>query len=155
MISAVETVMGQKESNSALVNILLVEDNPSDARALREALAERTTFAFELRSVASMSAAESYLAVEDFCVIVLDLFLPDSSGRETFERARASAPHTPILIVTGLENKLFASRVLAEGAEGYFVKGETQVDFIQSIESIVHRDTERCSAHQKFTGATI
>lgn len=150
---ALESIVIRGEAASHMTSILLVEDDPNDARMLRECLAERGTFGFELRSVASMSAAESYLAVEEFCVIVLDLFLPDSTGTETYQRARASAPNTPILVLTALENSLLADRLLSAGAEGYFVKGEeTKLDFIESIESIVHRGSEQCLAHQKFTG---
>ena len=150
---ALESIVKRTEAASPVTSILLVEDNPIDAQMLRESLAERGTFGFELRSVASMSAAESYLAVEEFCVIVLDLFLPDCTGTETYQRARASAPNTPILVLTALENSLLADRLLSAGAEGYFVKGEkANLDFIESIESVVHRRSEQCLAHQQFTG---
>lgn len=148
MISAVDNVMEQTNKKSAPVSILLVEDDPNDARRLRELLAEETTFGFELREVASMSAAESYLAVERFDIIVLDLFLPDSSGMETYERTRVSAPHTPILILTILDNHLLADSLLKEGAAGYFVKGEKgKNSFIESIHSIVDRNNEFSSAY--------
>lgn len=142
MICAEDMVMERSKKKSAPVSILLVEDNPQDAQTLRELLAEETTFGFELREVASMSAAESYLAVERFDVIVLDLFLPDSSGMETYERAHASAPLTPILILTMLENHLLASSLLKEGAAGYFVKGaESHNNFIEAIHSVVESNT--------------
>lgn len=148
MISAVDTIIEQTKKKPAPVSILLVEDDPKDARRLRELLAEETTFGFELREVASVSAAESYLAVERFDVIVLDLFLPDSSGMETYERTRVSAPRTPILILTMLDNHLFADSLLKEGATGYFVKGEESQDsFIESIHSVVDRDNEPYSAY--------
>lgn len=138
MICAEDMVMERSKKKSAPVSILLVEDNPKDAQTLRELLAEETTFGFELREVASMSAAESYLAVERFDVIVLDLFLPDSSGMETYERARGSVPHTPILILTMPEDHLLAASLLKEGAAGYFVKGEERHNnFIESIHSVV------------------
>lgn len=148
MISAVDTIMEQTRKKSSSVSILLVEDNPNDARRLRELLAEESTFGFELREVASMSAAESYLAVEIFDIIVLDLFLPDSSGMETYERARVAAPHTPILILTILDNHLLADSLLKDGAAGYFVKGaEGQKGFIDAIHSVVDRNNEFYSAY--------
>lgn len=143
--------MVSKESKA--VRILLVEDNPADARALREMLAEARTFEFELREVASMSAAESYLVVERFDVIVLDIFLPDSSGMETYERARSAARQTPILILTGLNNQSFAAKLMQVGAKGYFIKGTVdQEHFIRSIQSVLRKKTERPSAAQKITG---
>ncbi len=141
-----DSIIEQSTKKSTSLNILLVEDNPKDARRLRELLAEESTFGFELREVASMSAAESYLTVERFDVIVLDPSLPDSSGLEAYERARISAPQTPILVLTLPGSDPLAGNSLKEDAAGYFVKGEGNTKgFIESIHAVVHRNGELSS----------
>lgn len=139
-----ESVVGMKDARLGPIRILLVEDNPEDARTLRELLAEESGFSFELREAGSMSAAEIFLAIEDFDVIVLDLFLPDSSGPESFRRAHVSAPGTPILVLTILEHDLFAASLLNEGAMGYFVKdAEGRERFVRSIQTVVDQARKR------------
>ena len=58
--------------------ILLVEDNPGDARLLREMIHESGSHTAELTMVESMSAAEEFLAVSTVDIILLDLGLPDA-----------------------------------------------------------------------------
>ncbi len=56
--------------------------------------------------------------------ILLDLCLPDSSGINTFEKLYASAPHIPIIILTGVEDEEIVISSLQNGAQDYLIKGE-------------------------------
>src|ERR1035438_267375 len=70
----------------SLKAVLLVEDNPGDARLLREMFNEHDSHDSELSHVASMSEAEKYLSAHIVGLILLDLGLPDVSGLEAIRR---------------------------------------------------------------------
>ncbi|MGC2557575.1 MAG: response regulator [Terriglobales bacterium] len=66
-----------KKSISAL---LLVEDNPGDARLLREMLNDQGLHQSKLTHVERLSDAERHLAEHEVDLILLDLGLPDAHG---------------------------------------------------------------------------
>lgn len=103
---------------SERVRALLVEDNPGDARLLREILPP----GFELHHVNRLDAAMAAVR-EAFDVVLLDLTLPDSTGLETFHRLHALAPEVPVLVLTGLDDEEGAVRAVREGAQDWLVKG--------------------------------
>ncbi len=71
------------------IKVLLIEDNPGDARLVMEMLAEAKNISFDLEWKNSLSTGLGQLAQEVVDVVLLDIMLPDSSGSATFERALA------------------------------------------------------------------
>lgn len=106
--------------------VLLVEDNPGDARLLREMFNEQEEHAPELAHVECMSAAEEHLAEHAVDIILLDLGLPDSQGLDAVRRAHAIAPRVPLVVLTGLDDETLAIQTLQEGAQDYLVKGQIE-----------------------------
>ena len=104
--------------------ILLVEDNPGDARLLRETLKDVANYRFDLEHVERFSQALERLQREHFDVVLLDLSLPDSQGLDTLAPVRDAAPDVPILVLTGLDDEDLAVRALRVGAQDYLVKGQ-------------------------------
>jgi sigma-B regulation protein RsbU (phosphoserine phosphatase) len=111
-----------------LYRVLLIEDNPGDARLFREHVADATGARFEVECAERLSAALQRLEEDsaDIDVVVVDLSLPDSSGLETFERVRDAAPDLPVVIMSGLADEALAVRAVQEGAEDYLVKGQVE-----------------------------
>lgn len=104
------------------IRVLLVEDNPGDARLIREALRDVSASPFELTHVDRLSAAFERLDEGGHDVLLLDLSLPDSKGLETVARAREHAPRIPIVVLTGLNDEMTAFLALRKGAQDYLVK---------------------------------
>jgi signal transduction histidine kinase/DNA-binding NarL/FixJ family response regulator len=104
--------------------ILLVEDNPGDARLLREALKDVANYHFDLEHVERLSQALERLRREPFDVVLLDLSLPDGQGLDNLTPVRDAAPSVPILVLTGLDDEEVAVRALRVGAQDYLVKGQ-------------------------------
>ncbi len=104
------------------LNVLLIKDNPGDADLIREYLSEDEDVAFDLVWSDRLSAGLERLAEERFDLVLLDLSLPDSEGLETFDKARRQAPHIPIIILTGREDKRLALRAVKQGAQDYVAK---------------------------------
>jgi signal transduction histidine kinase/DNA-binding response OmpR family regulator len=111
---------------SRSMNILLVEDNPGDARLLREMFNQQTTHDIMVTHIESMAEAERHLAEHPVDVFVLDLGLPDSQGLGAVRRARAIAPHVPLVVLTGLDDEQLAVQALQDGAQDYLVKGQIE-----------------------------
>ena len=112
--------------NTAIKEILLVEDNPGDARLLREMMNDQGPHSTELTHVESISAAERHLSEREVDIILLDLRLPDGHGLGALRRARAAAPRVPLVVLTGLDDESLAAQALQEGAQDYLIKGEIE-----------------------------
>jgi PAS domain S-box-containing protein len=106
--------------------VLLVEDNPGDARLIREMFNEQGSRKVELNHVDSMCDAEKYLAGHAVDIILLDLGLPDVQGLETLRRAHAAASHVPLVVMSGLDDEFMAVQALQEGAQDYLIKGQVE-----------------------------
>lgn len=107
------------------MKVLLVEDNPADARLLREAMRDAGTPPAQMVHVQRMSEALKRLASVRFDVILLDLTLPDTEGMETIRTMRGHDGGAPIVVLTGLDDQEVAMRALREGAQDYLVKGQS------------------------------
>jgi len=105
------------------LKLLLVEDNPGDARLVREMLSEAEGQAFEVHWVDNLLAALESLARDSFDVVLTDLSLPDSQGLEAFNAIQSHAPGMPVVVLTGLDDERAALGAVQGGAQDYFVKG--------------------------------
>jgi diguanylate cyclase (GGDEF)-like protein/PAS domain S-box-containing protein len=106
--------------------LLLVEDNPGDARLLREMLNEQGPHETEMTHVDRLSAAEKHLEENNVDIILLDLGLPDAHGLSALRRAHALAPRVPLVVLTGMDDELLAAQALQEGAQDYLIKGQIE-----------------------------
>jgi diguanylate cyclase (GGDEF)-like protein len=111
---------------NSLTRVLVVEDNPGDARLLDEMLNDQGARAISVAHADRLGDAERYLAQSHVDAILLDLGLPDAQGLEAVRRARAAAPHVPLVVLTGLDDEALAIQALQEGAQDYLVKGQIE-----------------------------
>lgn len=102
--------------------VLLVEDNPGDARLILEYLRESGD-AFHLTWVQSVGEGVARLDAGPFDVVLLDLFLPDSQGLATFERIHQAHPTVPIVVLSGLADEEVAVAAVRSSAQDYLMKG--------------------------------
>ena len=106
------------------VSVLLVEDNPGDARLIREALGEVEQPRFRLEWTKTLGEALETLAQRKFAVILLDLSLPDSQGMHTVQSIEQAAPDVPVVVLTGLDDEALAIEAVRSGAQDYLVKSD-------------------------------
>jgi diguanylate cyclase (GGDEF)-like protein/PAS domain S-box-containing protein len=104
--------------------LLLVEDNPGDARLLREMFNDQGMHKTELTHVECMGEAEKHLAEREVDIVLLDLGLPDAQGVGAVRRVRAAAPRIPLVVLTGTDDESLAAQALQEGAQDYLIKGQ-------------------------------
>ncbi len=109
-----------------LVRILLVEDNPGDARLIREVLREAVSIRCELMHEQRLSGARERCAEGGVDVVLLDLSLPDAHGLRTVTECLEFAPTLPIIVLTGLDDETVAVQAVQAGAQDYLVKGQVE-----------------------------
>ncbi len=134
------------------LDVLLVEDNPGDVRLIEEMLRDAeelfrrvdsgdvTTGKPRVHHESRLSAGLEVLEATDADVILLDLGLPDSTGLETLETVVDEAKLTPIVVLTGLDDRELGIRAIQRGAQDYLVKDEVTSDvLVRSIHYAVER----------------
>jgi diguanylate cyclase (GGDEF)-like protein/PAS domain S-box-containing protein len=127
-------------SKKSIKTLLLVEDNPGDARLLEEMLGEQAEQRSEVCHVTSMNDAERHLAANSVDIILLDLGLPDARGVEAIRRAHAAAPRIPLVVLTGLDDESLAAQSLQEGAQDYLIKGQIETrGLVRSLRYAIER----------------
>lgn len=139
------------------IRVLLVEDNPGDARLVEILLAEVGTARFEVTHVESLGEGLGTLDDSIFDVVLVDLSLPDSKGLETVARTRECTSETPIIVLSGQDDEETALQALQSGAEDYLVKGHGDGEIIsRSIRySMQRKQAERRLAYlEQYDGLT-
>jgi PAS domain S-box-containing protein len=108
------------------LQVLVVEDNPGDARLLREMFRKEKPGSFELTHLRCMSDAETHLAKGGVDIALLDMGLTDAHGLETVRRSLAAAPGVPVIVLTGLDDEALAIEAVKAGAQDYLVKDQIE-----------------------------
>jgi DNA-binding NarL/FixJ family response regulator len=123
-----------------LFNVLLIEDNPGDARLFEEYLVHAKFPKFTVQHYDRLSTGLARAVVGDVDVVLLDLNLPDSQGIDTVVGARAALPDVPIVVLTGIQDQDVAVRAVQEGAQGLLFKNRVDDKSLkQSIQYAIQR----------------
>jgi PAS domain S-box-containing protein len=110
------------------MHVLLVEDNPGDAKLVQMALKAETMVEFNIVHVETLARAKECLAKGGIDAVLLDLSLPDSFGMKTIRAVMEAAPKVPIIVLTGLDDAEVGYKSVVEGAQDYLVKGHADGD---------------------------
>jgi PAS domain S-box-containing protein len=104
------------------INILLVEDSPTDVLLAREAVANYPRF--RLKQVERLGEAIDVMADDGFDVVLLDLGLPDSQGLDTLRNLLLARPNVPVVVMTARDDEELAVKAVHAGAQDYLVKSQ-------------------------------
>ena len=119
--------------------VLLIEDNPGDARLLREMIAEEPGALFEVECAERHAQGLERLSAGGIGLVLLDLSLPDSMGLETFAKVYAHSPAVPIIVLTGNDDNNLALAAVKRGAQDYLVKGRLDRELLRSMQYAIER----------------
>ncbi len=103
--------------------ILLIEDNPGDAR-LVEILLEDSDLHCEITNKTTLTGGLEALNQQDYSAVLLDLTLPDSKGFSTLERLLQEFPDVNVIVLTGLAAQELGLAAVKAGAQDFLVKGD-------------------------------
>jgi DNA-binding NarL/FixJ family response regulator len=114
--------------NDQLFRVLIVEDNPGDARLIQQMLLEASAdkglpSTIEWIHKQNLRDAIACLEETQVRIVLLDLTLPDSHGTNTFQQMQQAFPLTPIIVLSGIDHEDTAVSALQHGIQEYLVKG--------------------------------
>ncbi len=109
-------------SSHRKLNVLLIEDQPSQVTLLKLLLEGQSFFAVRLQVAQTLTQGINRLESDIFDIVLLDLFLPDGKGIESLTTLKQFAPHTPIIVLTVATDLDMGLMALQQGAEDYLVK---------------------------------
>ena len=127
-------------------NILLIQDDPSDATAIREALLNSSDGPFKSNGLDDAPRVWSFWPstgrhrTDHISAVLVDLVLPDSHGIETFDRLFLAAPEIPFLVLCASQDEDVAKLAVQRGAQDYLLKGRLDSYLLpKAIRSMVER----------------
>jgi diguanylate cyclase (GGDEF)-like protein/PAS domain S-box-containing protein len=122
----------QERSHAMPQNILLIQDDPAGATSVSDALSGSGDGKFVVEWVRNISEGLQRLtsggrqhkqATDGIAAVLVDLFLPDSQGIETFDRLFLRAPQIPILVLIAAQDDDLGKLAVQRGAQDYLLKG--------------------------------
>jgi len=120
------------------MNALIVEDDESVARFLKQALSEAGYVAEVVRD--GNGAIDIALGSHRvFDIILLDVMLPGVDGLEVCRRLRASGDSTPILVITARDAAEDKIAGLDSGADDYVVKPFDLGELLARVRALIRR----------------
>lgn len=132
--------------------ILLVEDDQNLATVLSDTL-RHSGYRVEHRE-----RCPEGLAREAFDLLILDVMLPEADGFTLCRNLRHEGVHTPIMMLTGLNDPGSIVKGLAEGADDYVTKPFDPAVLLARIEALLRREAlyrAQNLAGYEFGGVTV
>jgi PAS domain S-box-containing protein len=126
------------------LRILLIEDNPNDARLVRRHLKKSDSAllpaAVEFYHAESLDEGVALATDHTLDLLLLDLGLPESEGPNTYVRAHDQLPQLPIVVLTNLDDDQAAVDLLNQGAQDYLNKQSlNQKNLIRAVRYAIER----------------
>lgn len=117
----------------AYVRVLVIDDNPAAVELLRRLVAEVEGESVELEHADSLTAGLERLEWDWFDAVLLDVLLPDSHGFDSFATLHKRMPDVPVIVLSGIDDEALAEKMVRDGAYGYLVKGELDVERLMRL----------------------
>ncbi len=104
------------------LRILLIEDDDFDAMHIQRGIADSPELDIVLKRATTLGDGLAMAKTNEFDVLLLDLNLPDQTGRASFIHAHSAVPSLPILVLSGAGDRETALWAVRNGAQDYLLK---------------------------------
>jgi len=123
-----------------MIRVLLVQDNPRDAKRAIEMLREKEIGQIEVTHVERLSSALRRLNQESFDAIIMDQTLVDTHGLDTLDLIQAALGRLPIVVLGEKDNEAADHQMIQHGAQEVVMKdGSTAAQLIRAVRHAVER----------------
>ena len=116
--------------------ILIIEDDPRMQKVLHRIFHDEG-YQVEVASD-GRAGVDSFISLQPSAV-VLDLILPQLSGREVCKRIKSSSPDTPVLILSAVSEVVDKVLLLELGAEDYVTKPFSPRELLARVQASIRR----------------
>ena len=143
--------MSTNDTEFKSIRLLLVEDDPADARVVERHLKDAGLNHITCDLVQTASDAAQRLQTVEYDLVLLDLGLPDATGLQALRAVRAVADLTPIIVLTGSDDYKQGLVAVREGAQDYLEKRRVNAGMLSRV---VSYSVERNMFHRDLVSAT-
>ena len=121
------------------LRVLIADDNEADRELIKGCLEQAGLHAIVHEAATGPHVIALYQTMHADCVL-LDIFLPGSSGIEVLEQLKALDVHAPVIMLTGFGSENLAVAAMKAGAKDYMPKVNVNPQSIsRSIRNVVDR----------------
>jgi DNA-binding response OmpR family regulator len=156
MISDRESSIGEKGQlpvSHELGTILVVEDDPRMQHVLQRMFSAEQ---YEVVKAEDGKAAQELFRKKKPIAVVLDLILPNVSGRELCQTFKSSAPETPVIVVSAISEVVDKVLLLELGADDYVTKPFSPRELMARVQAAIRRRRKPSIADSyQFDGCEI
>jgi DNA-binding NarL/FixJ family response regulator len=114
-------------------SVLIVDDHPLMRVGVRSLLPPPWC----VHEAGDPDSALALLRREPCALVLLDLALGDASGLGLVPRLRALEPAPRVLVLSSLDERLYAERALQAGADGFVSKAALAGELLQAIDTVL------------------
>jgi DNA-binding response OmpR family regulator len=119
--------------------VLLVEDDAGLADVVKLSLARES---FDVEVSPSFNDARTRIKADDYDLIILDWNLPDGSGVDICRILRSRERHTPIIMLTAMDDIRDKELGFSAGADDYLTKPFATRELIARVKALLRRPAQ-------------
>lgn len=119
--------------DSGKATVLVVDDERNVCELLRQLLEES---GFAVTTASTTSAALRAMVEHAFDLVITDLVMPGTDGREVALAAKNSSPKTKVLVITGYTKMSMIADLLKSGVDGLLIKPFYPEKLIEEIKNV-------------------
>lgn len=119
------------------MRVLIIEDEERLAENIQQGIARLAGFAVDI-AVDGQEGLHLALSTE-YDGVVLDLMLPELSGRELLRSLRTAGARTPVLVLTAVDDKKSVIELLNSGADDYLAKPFDFGELLARLKALIRR----------------
>lgn len=127
-------------NDRSLKRILIVDDHPLVREGLRQIIADSHEFE-PVTDAANVAEAREALSRDPFDVAVVDLSLGRDDGLDVVRWIGEQYPAVKVLVLSMLDEALYAERLLGMGVQGYLMKSAAGAEFLSALRSVARGET--------------
>ncbi|RFB80962.1 ATP-binding response regulator [Methylovirgula sp. 4M-Z18] len=124
---------GDRTTARANLLVLLVEDDPRDAKLMAEYLGRSRYFAAQIEHVTDIRTALQHLAATHYDLMILDYWVGTDSSLTLLRRGSSDTWHIPALVVSSVEAADVQGMGLSAGALGFLHKNDLSPSTLDAV----------------------
>ncbi len=131
------TVQLKMTINQKLMKILLIDDHELVRDGVRSVLLRMNASSDVYEAFSASSALECINKHKDFDLVLLDMYLPDSTNLDLLSQLKKKLPCSPVIILSASENINDIKKAIELGAKGFITKSSTNQVIISAIQLVL------------------